>query len=750
VTPASPTEIVEPESRLLRNADFALAAVLLAVMCVLIVPMPTVLLDISLAVNLSLAVLILIITLSCRQPLEFSTFPSLLLFTTLARLSLNVATTRLILSDGHAGRVIQSFGNFVVGGNLLIGLVIFLILVVIQFVVVSKGANRISEVAARFTLDAMPGKQMAIDAELNAGLINEVDARKRRELITAEAEFYGAMDGAGKFVRGDAVAGLIITIINILGGLAIGMGNGLAAGDALKKYAVLTVGDGLVTQIPALLITVASGILVTKQRGKHQLSREITAQFMLSPRATRIAAGIVATLGIVPGLPFLPFAIMAGALVAFAGYSARVQKQAPAAADDAPAAAGAPGKADGGRAADAGPDGSVEALGELLKVDRLSLEIGYRLIPLASSKDKGALLDHIAMLRRQFASQLGFVVPPIRMKDNLSLDPNVYRFLIAGQEVARGTLYPDHWLAMGPDLGKNSIDGIVTTDPTFGMPAVWVDVAHRAEAEALGYAIVDAESVLVTHLTEVLREHAHEILSRDDVQKLLDKLKETAPAVVGELVPDVMGLGTVQAVLQNLLRERISIRNLPAVLEVLADQGKKVKEADALSELARQRLSRTLVETHGGDDGAIYALTLDPPFEQALADGLAGSTDPKVTAALSPTSMRRLQEAVATCWQSAQAKLQRTPVLLVRTSVRRYLSDLFRALTPRIPVLSYNEVTTARSIEAAGIVSCRDEPAAAQPARRAAAGPPALVPPQPSLRSAGDPVAGSMSNAGAL
>src|SRR5262245_24098023 len=342
-------------------------------MCVLIVPMPTVLLDISLAVNLSLAVLILIITLSCRQPLEFSTFPSLLLFTTLARLSLNVATTRLILSDGHAGRVIQSFGNFVVGGNLLIGLVIFLILVVIQFVVVSKGANRISEVAARFTLDAMPGKQMAIDAELNAGLINEGEARRRRELITAEAEFYGAMDGAGKFVRGDAVAGLIITVINILGGLAIGISNGLGAMDALKKYAVLTVGDGLVTQIPALLITVASGVLVTKQRGKHQLSREITAQFMLSPRSLRIAACIVMTLGLVPGLPLPPFGIMAVALVAFAAYSARVQR-AQAAIEAAEAAADGKGGKTAG-AADRGVDGSIESLGELLKVDRLSLEI---------------------------------------------------------------------------------------------------------------------------------------------------------------------------------------------------------------------------------------------------------------------------------------------------------------------------------------------------------------------------------------
>jgi flagellar biosynthesis protein FlhA len=721
VSAETPADVALPESRLLRNADFALAAALLAVMCVLIVPLPTVVLDVALAVNLSLAVLILIITLSLRQPLEFSTFPSLLLFTTLARLSLNVATTRLILSDGHAGQVIHAFGSFVVGGNLLIGLVIFLILVVIQFIVVSKGANRISEVAARFTLDAMPGKQMAIDAELNAGLINETTARTRRELITAEAEFYGAMDGAGKFVRGDAVAGLIITVINILGGLAIGIGNGLAAGDALKKYAVLTVGDGLVTQIPALLITVASGVLVTKQRGKHQLSREITAQFMLSPRATRIAAVIVAALGMVPGLPFMPFATMAGGLLLFAAYSARASKQA--AALEAGRSADGEGAATPGgapQAADKPAEGSIDALADLLKVDRMSLEIGYRLIPLASSKERGALLEHISMLRRQFAAQLGFVVPPIRMKDNLTLEPNGYRVLIAGQEVARGNLYPDHWLAMGPDLGDDAVAGIPTHDPTFGMPATWVDAAHKAEAEALGYAVVDAESVLITHLTEVLREHAHEILSRDDVQKLLDKLKETAPAVVTELVPDVMGLGTVQLVLQNLLRERIPIRNLPAILEVLADHGKKTKDPDALSELARQRLSRTLVEMHGNDQGGVPALTLEPALEQALADGLAGSTDPRVTAILSPASMRRLQEATAASWTAAQARMQKQPVLLVRSSVRRYLADLFRALSPRIPVLSYNEVTAARSIESAGIVSWREDAVDRAPGRGAA------------------------------
>ncbi len=708
-----------PEPALLRNADYALAGALLAVLCVLLVPLPTPVLDLALVVNVSTALLILVITLSCRQPLDFSTFPSLLLFTTLTRLSLNVASTRLILSKGHAGSVIQAFGDFVLGGNLMIGLVIFLILVIIQFVVITKGSNRISEVAARFTLDAMPGKQMAIDAELNAGLISEHVARARREVITAEAEFYGAMDGAGKFVRGDAVAGLIITVVNILGGVGIGFFDGLSAVDALKKYAVLTVGDGLVSQVPALLITIASGILVTKQRGQHQLSREITAQFMFSPRATRIAATLVTILGLVPGLPMVPFVGMGLGLFLFANYSA---KNAPArtASPDGTAAKAEDGGRDGANqptAGAAGPDASPEALGELMKVDRLALEIGYRLIPLVSAEKRSPLLDHIAMLRRQFVTQLGFLVPPIRMKDNLALEPNAYRLLVSGQEVARGKLYPDHYLAMNAGFAREEISGIKTNDPTFGLPATWVPSARKVEAESLGYTVVDAESVLITHLTEVLKEHAHEILSRDDVQKLVDRVKEVSPAVVAELVPDTMGIGTIQAVLANLLRERVPVRNIPGILEALADHGKKVKDPDTLTELVRQRLSRTLLELHAAPGAVVQGITLEPQAEQMLSDALGGSNDPKVTSILSPTTMRRLQDNVAVAWQAAQAK-GKEPVLLVRASVRRYLADLMRAMTPRIPVLSFNEVTSAKSIDAAGTVAVL-EPVA--PERRQAA-----------------------------
>lgn len=448
-----------PERGVFRHAEVALAGALLAILCTLLVPLPAALIDVALAINLSLSVLILVITLSCRAPLEFSTFPSLLLFTTLFRLSLNVASTRSILMKGSAGHVIQAFGDFVVGGNLVIGLVIFAILLVIQFVVISKGSNRISEVAARFTLDAMPGKQMAIDAELNAGLINETEARRRRELISSEAEFYGAMDGAGKFVRGDAVAGLIITIINILGGLGIGMADGMAAADALKKYAVLTVGDGLVAQIPALLISVASGILVTKQRGRHQLSREIVGQFLLSGRALRLAAGVTVLVGFLPGLPILPFALMATVFY-FLGKAADAEKAAAApegSATPSSGASGAPSSTAAGARDAKATDSSPEALAEMLRVDRIAVEVGYRLIPLAcGTSGTSQLVEHIGMLRKQFALSFGMVIPSIRMKDNLMLEPNGYRVLLAGQEIARGSLYPDHWLAMGPGSGKTA------------------------------------------------------------------------------------------------------------------------------------------------------------------------------------------------------------------------------------------------------------------------------------------------------
>ncbi|HYC76487.1 MAG TPA: flagellar biosynthesis protein FlhA [Planctomycetota bacterium] len=708
--------------KLLKNADFLLAAGVLGILATLIVPLPTFVLDGALAANLGLGVLILLLSLACRQPLDFSTFPSLLLFTTLGRLALNVASTRLILLDGNAGSVIEAFGRFVVGGDLLVGLVVFLILVVIQFMVITKGAGRISEVAARFTLDAMPGKQMAIDAELGAGHIDEKEARRRRDAVAAEAEFYGAMDGAGKFVRGDALAGLVITAINIVGGVAIGIGKGMPAMDALRTYATLTVGDGLLSQIPALLISIASGFLVTKTKGKHALSRDLAAQFLLSPKSVRTAGGILGLLGLVPGLPTVPFVTLGGAIFAFGGYAARVRPKLDAeAAAGGDAAAGA--GAGAGAAASSTParpgeppraDASPEALNELLKVDRLGLEVGYRLITLVNSDARGGLLERIANVRRQFASQYGFVVPSIRIRDNLSLEPNAYRVLLGGQEIARGLVYPDHWLAMSPGDASQTPPGVKVKDPTFGLPATWVPSTRKSEAEGLGCTVVDAESVLVTHLTETLKEHAHEILSRDDVQKLVERAKESAPAVVAELTPETAPLGLVQTVLQNLLRERVAIRNLPAILETVADHARRTKDPEAVSEAVRQRLARLLVETYAAPGGVLQALTLDPTYEQQLADALAGSVDPRVQAALAPKTLQALQDAAAEQWRKAQAK-GKDPVILVRGPVRRYLADLFRALTPRIPVLSFNEAVAARSLDACGQISPKEEPARSAP-----------------------------------
>jgi flagellar biosynthesis protein FlhA len=709
--------------KLLRNSDVLLAGAVLAVLATLVVPLPTFLLDGALVMNLGGATLILLLTLSCKRPLDFSTFPALLLFTTLARLALNVASTRLVLLDGDAGAVIEAFGKFVIGGDLFVGLVVFLILVVVQFVVISKGSGRISEVAARFTLDAMPGKQMAIDAELNAGHIDEKEARKRRDVVTSEAEFYGAMDGASKFVRGDAVAGLIITAINIVGGVAVGMARGAAPMEALKKYAVLTVGDGLVSQVPALLISIAAGFLVTKQRGKHQLSRELATQFMTAPKAARLSAGIVGALGLVPGLPTLPFLLLSGGLLAFASYAVKSKPGldaeddlSPEASEESTATAAAPD--DGMRRPDAGP----EALAELLKTDRLGIEVGYRLVGLVNSEARGGLLDRIAGLRRQFASQYGFVVPSIRIRDNLSLEANAYRVLLGGQEIARGLLYPDHWLAMSPGDDAEPLPGVKVKDPTFGLPATWIADSRKADAEASGHTVVDPESVLVTHLTELVKEHAHEILSRDDVQKLVDRVKESAPAVVAELSPEQAPIGLVQGVLQNLLRERVPLRNLPAILETIADESKKVKDPDQLAEFARRRLARTIVEMHAGRDGSLSTLTLDPAFEQQLSDALtAPANDPRAAQTLSPRTLRRFQEGASEAWRKAQIK-GKDPALLVRANVRRYVADLLRTMSPRIPVLSFNEATVARSVEPCGVVFLEAEPSAPEkPAVAAAA-----------------------------
>ncbi len=677
-----------------RHADKILAFGMIVLLFVLLVPMPQFLMDLALSFNIAASLMVLLMTLTLKQPLEFSTFPSLLLFLTLFRLSLNVASTRLILMKGQAGGVIQAFGDFVVGGNLLIGVVIFAILMVVQFIVITKGSNRISEVAARFTLDAMPGKQMAIDADLNSGLIDEGTAKKRREAISAEAEFYGAMDGAGKFVRGDAIAGLIIIAVNITGGVALGLMNDMSVGDALRKYAILTIGDGLVTQIPALIISISSGLLVTKARTEEKLSVEMVDQFLVHPSAMRLAAGLVLLTGLIPGVPLLPFVLLSVGLFVTASYA---QKALDAAAQPKPEEA----KPEPENAAELTP----EALQDLLKVDRMGIEIGYRLIPLVNEGRRGNLLDHIAMVRKQFAQQHGFVVPPIRMRDNLTLEPNRYRILVAGQEVGRGELYPEHVLAMNPGHVREKLQGIQTKDPTFGLPATWIPLSAKSEAELTGFTVVDPESVLVTHLTEVIKDHAHEILSREDVQQAVDRVKESAPTVVAELVPDIMNVGQIQRVLANLLKERVPIRQLPQVLETLADHGKTVKDPELLTELVRVRVARTLCEIHSRSGGRIEAITMAPPLEQALLEAFQGESS-----SLGVNGFQLVQDAIRARYAEAQAA-GRDPVLLVRAPLRRHLANLLAHDKPGIPVLTFGEVIPAAGVDAVGMVQVQLQPA---------------------------------------
>jgi flagellar biosynthesis protein FlhA len=671
------------------RSEVILGFSVMAVLFVLIVPLPPFLIDIFIALNITMATLVMLITLAAREPLEISTYPTILLLTTLFRLALNVASTRQILLRGHAGSVIQAFGDFVVGGDLVVGVTIFTILLIIQFMVITKGSGRISEVAARFTLDAMPGKQMAIDADLNAGLINEADAKTRRQKVTQEAEFYGAMDGASKFVRGDAIAGLIINVINIVGGGALGMINGLAMTDALKKYSILTIGDGLVTQIPALIISVAAGILVTKTSSKEKFADELGFQLLRDSRALGIGSAIVCILALVPGFPTLPFGLLALAL--FVGYRRSIARRR---REDELAKSPPP------VVEEESAELTPEALGKLLQVDRMGIEVGYRLIPMADSTRGDGLLERIAAIRRQFAKDQGLIVPPIRLKDNISLEPNAYRVLIAGQEVARGTLYPGQYLAMNPGHVSEPLSGIKTTDPTFGLPALWIREDKKSEAEAIGYTVVDCNTVLITHLSETIKSHAAEILTRDDVTHLLDKFKAHSPAVVAELIPDILHAGDVQRVLAQLLAERIPIRNLGAILECLADHGRKIKDHDQLTELVRERLGRTLCEMHQGRDGVVRAIVVEPDVEGHMEAALAGQDGATIT----PQLVQKFQQGAGRAYSDA-VKKGFEPAVLVRTTIRKYVSDLLAAASPRIAVLSYNEVAYAKRVEPVGQIS---------------------------------------------
>jgi flagellar biosynthesis protein FlhA len=684
--------------RLLTGGELAIPAMFVVVVIVMVIPLPTPLLDLLLTLNISLSLIILLVAMYSVRPLEFSTFPSVLLVTTLFRLSLNVASTRLILlhgADGSAaaGHVIQAFGNFVVGGSYVVGIVVFLILVVINFAVITKGAGRIAEVAARFTLDAMPGKQLAVDAELNAGLLTEKQARERRRAIEAEADFYGAMDGASKFVRGDAVAGLLIAAINIVGGLFIGIvQRGLAIQDAAEVYTVMTIGDGLVSQLPALLISTAAGIIVTRAASGSNLGSEIVSQLLFNPRVLATVAVILGAFAILPGLPFLPFLVLAGAIAALA-YFSRLE-------------AGARGEEE---AAAARPEAvkAAEKSDAPVPLDLLELEVGYELVPLVDGEQRGELTERIRSLRRQLAQEMGFVVPPVHIRDNLQLKPAEYAILLKGVEIARGEVRSAHYLAINPGGADPAFRGIPTKEPAFGLDALWVAAAEREQAQLAGYTVVDVATVIVTHLTELIRRHAHELLGRQEVQGLLDGIAKTHPKVVEELVPQQLTLGGVQKVLQNLLREHVSIRDLLTIVETLADHAPQTKDPLALTEQVRQALSRSIVNRFLTAERVLPLVTLAPRLEKLIAEAVH-RTDDGTYLALEPSVAQRLLGRLAS-WSEQFATQNQQPLLLCSTSIRGHLRRLTERFLPSLALVAPGEIPANVKIHSLGVVSLEDD-----------------------------------------
>ncbi len=676
---------------LARNQDIALAVCVVGILLVLIIPIPTALLDILLTINISLSVVVLLTTLYLLRPVDFAVFPSLLLMLTLFRLSLNVASTRLILSQANAGMVIQAFGTFVTRGNLFVGVVIFVILVVIQFVVITRGATRISEVAARFTLDAMPGKQMGVDSDLNAGLITEEQARQRRRDIEREADFYGAMDGATKFVRGDAIAGVVITLVNIIFGLIIGVAMmGMSMADAAATYTRLTIGDGLVSQIPALVVSTAAGLIVTRTVSEENLGADFGAQLTRYPRALGVGAVMLALFGIVPGMPTGPFLAVAGllALITYAAQRTRTRIDAETRAREAAQ-----------EAAEERPAARTE---DLLAVDPLKIELGYGLILLADARQGGDLLTRIQVIRQQIAAKMGFIVPVIRIVDNMRLRPNEYCVKLRESVIASYELLPDHFLAMNPGLVEEEIEGIPTQEPAFGLQAVWVTRENRDRAERLGYTIVEPSAVLATHLTELIYAHADELLGREDVQNLLNNLKEKAPTVVNELVPNILTYGEVQKVLHILLRERVSIRNLEIICEVLCDYGARTKDTEVLAEYCRHALGREICAGYADERNVLRVVTLAPELEQEILNAISQSETGEYIP-VPPARADAIAERAAQAVQPLVLEGQE-PVILCSAPVRRFFRRIVQRRLPRIVVLSYNEIDPSVTLQSEGQV----------------------------------------------
>jgi len=680
----------------IKISDISIAAVVLGIVLLIIIPLPVVLMDFFLILNLALSLLIVLITLYAKKTLDFSTYPTVLLMITLFRVALNIASTRLILgNNGDAGQVIKAFGTFVVGDNLIVGLVIFFIIVIMQFIVITKGAERVAEVAARFTLDAMPGKQMAIDADLSSGLITEAQARERRAEVQQEADFYGSMDGASKFVKGDAIIGIIITFVNLIGGVLIGLlgvgGKVMTFDEVISVYALATVGNGLVSQVSALLISTATGIIVTRAATKDSFGQDMARQmFSQSSLVFYILAGMLALLSFVPGLPTIVILLIAAG-IAFIGYY-KTQKDRKRQEEEVKDTA----------EVTAAEKRKPESVTALLNVELIEMEFGYGLLSLVDASQGGDLLDRIIMVRRQCALDLGIIVPIVRLRDNVQLGIRQYVIKIKGLEVARGEVMPDHFLALKPDDTVEPIEGIETVEPAFGLPALWISAANREKAELLGYTTIDVPSVISTHLMEVIKRHADELLGRQQVQTIINNLKNTQPALVDEVVPKMFSIGEIQKVLANLLREGISIRDIGTILETMADYGNITKDADVLTEQVRQKFKRAITKQFI-PNGEGRVITLSPDTEKAIIGSLR-QTDQGPFAALDPAQIHRLLGGIKKAADSAM-NLGITPILITSPQIRRQMKNLTMQVCPDLVVLSYNEIEQDVKITSDWVVS---------------------------------------------
>jgi flagellar biosynthesis protein FlhA len=677
-----------------QNSELATALGLITILGLMVVPLAPVVLDLFLALSIAISIGILLMSIYARKPLDFSTFPSILLITTLLRLSLNVASTRNILingpSDGTkaAGHIIQAFGEFVVGGNYAVGIIIFTILVVINFIVITKGAGRVAEVSARFTLDAMPGKQMAIDADLNAGLIDDKEAKRRRAEVAQEADFYGSMDGASKFVRGDAIAGILITAINIIGGVVIGVAqNDLSFSDAARTFTLLTVGDGLITQIPALIISTAAGIITTRNSNSESLGKQVNTEFTAHPRAFYITSAAISFFGLIPGFPAFPF-ILIGSLIAFAGFRIEKNKELETAAATSGAIQETKAKS--------------ETLESLLPVELVQLEVGYGIVSIVDAEQNGDLLERISHIRKQFAIDWGIIIPSVRIKDNLELKPGGYSIKLKGIEIAKGELMPDHLMAMDPGTVIEQMDGIETKEPVFNLPAIWITEDRKDEAQYNGYTVVDLSTIVATHLTEVLKTNLSELFGRQELVKIMDNFKEENPKIITDLVPDILPLGTVLKVLQSLLREGVSIRDLRTILEALAEFGTSSKDAEVLTEYVRQALYRSITERIKGSQGDVPLFTLDRALEETVARSILQTDhgpqlnlDPKVTQTILASLNEKIEEAT-----SQGEKM----VVLCSPVIRRHFKKLTEKFIPNLVVVSHNELSPEVNIRSLGTV----------------------------------------------